>query len=286
MESISTQWHLFTTFSLKQPLSPGKERGAVDNRHPFNVLSFNLESGFTLPRASAWRAPSGEQQSGTWGLRNAAHAQRWHGATPDSLRPSLTSGVLPRRPWVARELLTRNPPFSGLCGVSYHRPWGWDIFSKHASRRWPIALHGLLSWAVSLLIILECQSMIYSKNAVRLEQLDLYCIEHAIRQWMSCLLTSFIASFQLYWSENYENPYLLWSIAASDQKLVLHVHVPYVRTVSTEMSSLDLKWLRELWMGRRRFCSFPLSWLGKLHQWQLDCRSSVGVRCCKLLWLL
>lgn len=172
-----------------------------------------------------------------------------------------------------------------LC-VSYHRPWGLDIFSKYASWRWPIALRGLLSWAVSLLIILECQSLIYSKNAVGLEQLDLHCIEHAIRQCMNCLLTSFIASFQLYWSENYESPYLLWSVAASDWKLVLHVHVPYVRTVLTEMSSLDLKWLRELWMGRRWFCSFPLSWSGRLYRWQLDCRSSAGGRCCKVLWLL
>lgn len=134
----------------------------------------------------------------------------------------------------------------GLCVASYHRLRVLDISSKYASWGWLIGL----AWFAKL----SCQTPYHFavlKYDIKQEccqtwaaRLVLYWTFNTSVDELSADL--FIVRFWLYWSENYENPYLLWLVAASGWKLVLHVHVLNIGIVWTELSYHHLKWLAEL----------------------------------------
>lgn len=171
----------------------------------------------------------------------------------------------------------------GLCVVSYHRPWVLDIFSKYASWRWLIGLVGFAK--------LSCQTPYHFavlKYDIKQECCQTWAARFVLYWTFNTSMDElsvdlFIVSFRLYWSENYENPYLFWSFAANGWKLVLCVHVLKIRVVWTELSYHDLKWLAELGMKRRLFCSFLLPSSSKYYPWQFHCQSSFGDWCCNLV---
>lgn len=151
---------------------------------------------------------SGEQQDPITdsGLCNPVYSQRRHIMTSDSLHYLLTSVTLP--PWGRGELLMRNP--HGLSVVSYHRPWVLDIFSKYAPWRWLIGL----AWFAKL----SCQTSYHFpvlKYDIKQECCQTWAARLALYWTFNTSVDElpvdlFIDRFWLYWSENYENPYLLW----------------------------------------------------------------------------